>query len=101
MDHDAVVASHMRDLLRYHPPTFDGSSSGMEVETWLLDMGKCFTMYQYSSNTKARCVTMHLHDFSSTWWHTKKQKLHLDITTISWELFLEWFCDRFLSDHWR
>lgn len=87
-DQDAIVAGHMRDLLKSHPPTFYGSSNGLEAETWILDMGRYFSMHLYRSNTKARCAIMHLHDFSSTWWHMEEQKLHLDITIVSWELFL-------------
>lgn len=73
----------------------------MEVETWLLDIGRCFSMHQCSTNTKVRCAILHLHDFATTWWHMEEQKLHLDIATISWKLFLEQFHARFLSDHWR
>lgn len=40
IDHDVVVAGHMSDILRTRPPTFDGPGSGLEVETWLLDMGR-------------------------------------------------------------
>lgn len=66
MDQDAVSVDHMRDLLRYHPPTFDGSSSGLEGETWLIELGRCFSIHLYGSSTKARCEIMHLQDFSST-----------------------------------
>lgn len=64
-------------------------------------MGRCFSMHPYSGNTKARCMIMHLHNFASTWWCMKEHKLHLDIMTVLWELFLEQFCARFLSDIWR
>ncbi|XP_059075172.1 uncharacterized protein LOC131875155 [Cryptomeria japonica] len=73
----------------------------MEDETWLLDLSQYFSMQPYSSNTKARCAIMHLCDFASTWWRIEERKIGLDITTISWELFLERFRARFLSEHWR
>lgn len=79
---------------------FDGSSDGMEVETWLLDLNRCSSMHPYSSNTKAICVIMHLQDFALTWWQIEC-KLHIDIVTILWEMFLEHFHACFLSDHWR
>lgn len=72
LDQDAVVVGHMRDFLRSCSPTFNGSSTGMEVETWLLDMCRCFVMCLYSSNTKARCAIMHLCDFALTWWHMEE-----------------------------
>lgn len=58
----------MRDLLRSRHPTFDSSSSGIEVESWLLDLGRCFAMHLYRNNTMDRCAIMDLRRFSSTWW---------------------------------
>lgn len=52
--------------MRTRPPTFDGFGSGMEVEAWLLDLDRYFSMHPCSSNTKERCVIMHLHDFVMT-----------------------------------
>lgn len=101
MDQGAIAVSHMRDLLRSRPPNFDDSSNDMEVENWILDLGRHFSMHPCSSNTKDRCVIIHLHEFDLSWWCTEEQKLQLDITMISWELFLEHFHAQFLSDHWR
>lgn len=95
-DQDVVATGHMRT----HPP-FDGLGSGIEAQTWLLDLGRCFVVHSCSSNTKARCAIMHLCDFATTWWHTEEKKLHLDTATVSWDLYLERFRARFLSEHWR
>lgn len=67
MDQNAVATSHMRDLLRDRPPTFDGYGNGLEAKTWLLELGRFFSMHPYGSNTKARFVIMHLQDFTTTW----------------------------------
>lgn len=69
---DSKVVAHMRDFLRARPPTFDGSGSGLEVETWLIDLTRCFAMHPYGSNTRARCAIMHLRGFSSTWWRLEE-----------------------------
>lgn len=37
-DRDVVLVGPMRDLLRAHLPTFDGTRGGLEVETWLIDL---------------------------------------------------------------
>ncbi|XP_057844866.2 uncharacterized protein LOC131054379 [Cryptomeria japonica] len=58
-------------------------------------------MHPFSSNVKARCAIMHLRKFASTWWRMEEEKLQVSIDTISWELFLESFKDRFMSDQWR
>ncbi|XP_059064765.1 uncharacterized protein LOC131856844 [Cryptomeria japonica] len=91
---------HMRDLLRSHPPTFDGLGTKLEAETWLIDLDRCFTMHLYGSNT-VRCTIMHLKDFASTWWRLEEQRIIVDISTLSWEMFLERFRARFLSVQWR
>lgn len=67
-DQDAIVAGHMRDLLRAHPPIFYVFGGGLEVETWLIDLDRCFSMHPYGSNNNARCSIMHLRGFASTWW---------------------------------
>lgn len=97
VDQEAVVVRHMRDLLRSHPPIFDGSNSRLEAETWLIDLDRCFSMHLYGSNTKVRCTIMHLKDFASTWWSLEEQRINVDIGTMSWELFLERFRAQFLS----
>lgn len=72
----------MRDLLRARPPAFDGSGGGLEVETWMIDLDRCFAMHPYGSNTRARCAIMHLRGFASTWWQLEEQKLHIDINLV-------------------
>lgn len=53
VEQEAILAGHIRDLLRAHP-NFHGNNSGLEVETWLIDLNRCFAMYPYGSNTKDR-----------------------------------------------
>lgn len=98
---DAILAGHMRDLLKSQTPIFDGSSSGIEEKMWILDSGRFFVMHPNRNNTKVRCSIILLSGFASTWWCLDEQKLDLDITSISWEMFLKRFNACFLSDHWR
>lgn len=91
----------MRDLLISHPPIFDGLSSGLEVKTWLIDLDTFFSMHLYGSNTKERCVIMHLRAFASTWWRLDEQRISMDIGRVSWELFIVSFRAQFLSVQWR
>lgn len=46
----------MRDLQRSKTPLFDGLGGGLKAETWLLDMGYCFSSHLYESNVKARYI---------------------------------------------
>lgn len=72
VDQETITMGHMMDLLRSHPPTFDGSGTGLDAETWLIDLDSFFTMHLYGINTKVRCVIMHLRDFASTWWRLEE-----------------------------
>jgi hypothetical protein len=92
---------HMRDLLKVKVPLFYGNEGGSAAETWLFDLERCFSMHPFSSNVKARCAIMNLRKFASSWWRMEEDKLQVTINTISWELFLESFKDRFMSDQWR
>lgn len=93
--------AHMRDLLKVKVPLFYGNEGGATKETWLFDLERCFSMHPFSSNVKARCAIMNPRKFASTWWRMEEDKLQFTINTVSWELFLEIFKDRFMSDQWR
>ncbi|XP_057817973.1 uncharacterized protein LOC131030994 [Cryptomeria japonica] len=92
---------HIRDLMRSNPPFFDGKGTGLEVETWLISLDRCFIMYPYGRNTKARCAIMRLKSFASIWWWLEEERISVSINTLSWEIFLERFKARFLSPQWR
>lgn len=66
VNQEAILVGHIRDILRSHPITFDISDSGLEVDTQLIDLDRCFVMHLYDSNTKVRCTIMHLRGFAST-----------------------------------
>lgn len=58
-------------------------------------------MYPYGSNTKVRCVIMHLESFASIWWRLEEERISVNINTMSWKIFLERFRARFLLPQWR
>ena len=39
--------------------------------------------------------------FAATWWQIEEKKLHVDMSTVTWELFLEDFRDLFLPEQWH
>lgn len=88
---DSIRLDIMKSLQSSKPPPFDGKGSGLKAETWLLDMERCFTMYPYSTNMRARCVIMQLRDHGSIWWNIESQKLQLSIPDLTWEIFEERF----------
>ena len=44
---------------------------------------------------------MHLRSFGSLWWDQELEKLGLDISLVTWELFVERFKERFMSEYWH
>ena len=42
----------------------------------------------------------HLRGFSSLWWEQELEKLGIDISLVTWELFVEHFKERFMSEYW-
>lgn len=81
---------HIRDLMRSNHPFFDGKGTDLKAETCLISLDRCFAMFPYSSNTKARCAIMDLDSFALIWWRLE-EKIGVCINTISWEIFLERF----------
>jgi hypothetical protein len=88
---DSIRLDIMKALQSSRPPPFDGKGSGLKAETWLLDMERCFTMYPYSTNMRARCAIMQLRDHGSIWWNTESKKLQINVADLTWEIFEERF----------
>ena len=53
-------------------------------------------MQNFDSNVKEGYTITHLELFATTWWKIEEKKLHLDMNTVTLELFLENFYDHFL-----
>ena len=44
---------------------------------------------------------MQLRRFGSFWWEQELEKLGIDISLVTWELFVECFKERFMSEYWH
>lgn len=91
----------IREVMRLQPPSFGGSTDGVEAEAWLLSLDRCFALHSYESNLKARAVVHLLRGTTSTWWRQEEYKCGLEIETLTWEIFTERFRERYLSEHFR
>ena len=91
----------MKDLQRAKIRPFTGQGTGYDAEQWLIALDRCFAMQDFNSNVKARYAITHLKMFAATWWQIEEKKLHVDMSTITWELFLENFRDHFLPEQWH
>ena len=68
------------------------------MEALLLNMVKCFQVYEYRSNLKARLVAYQLQGKATIWWEETKIIHVLDEKTVSWEEFQEKFKYKYLSE---
>jgi len=68
--------------------TFDGESrTGEEVEAWLLDIKKYFTIYNYSSNMKVKMAIYNMKGKANIWWQDLKLAKGLKEKQLEWSDF--------------
>lgn len=96
-----MARAQQKDLSKMKGPLFYGTEKATIAEAWLLNIERCFVLHHYLSNVKVRWTVMHLRGFGSLWWDQELEKLGLDISLITWELFVERFKERFMSEYWR
>ena len=96
--HRSAKAAQMMDLQRSKIQPFTRVGIGYVTEQWLITLDRCFAIQDFDSNVKTRYVITNLEYFAVTWWNIEENKLGVDMNIITWELFLENFCDRFLPE---
>jgi hypothetical protein len=62
------------------------------------NMAMCSTLCDYTSNMKVRMPIFQLKGSALLWWKTLLSQLNMTIKDDSWELFEEWFRERYLSE---
>jgi hypothetical protein len=93
----AGSSSIHRELEKVKFPKFWGATDGLATEAWLENMAMCFTLHDYTSNMKFCMVVFQLKGSSLLWWKTLLPQLNMVVKDVSWELFKEWFQERYFS----
>jgi hypothetical protein len=75
-----------------------GATDGSVVEAWLENMEMCFALSDYTSNMKVCMAVFQLKGSALLWWKMLLPQLNMVIEDVSWELFEEWFWERYLSE---
>ena len=88
----------MKDLQRSKVKPFNGHGSGYVAEQWLIALDKVFSIQDFDNNVKVRFSINNLEFFRATWWTIKEKKLGIDMNSVTWDLFLEKFHERFLPE---
>jgi hypothetical protein len=58
----------------------------------------CFALCNYTANMKVRMEVFQLKGSALLWWKTLLPQLNMVVGNVSWELFKEWFKERYLSN---
>jgi hypothetical protein len=86
-----------REIEKVKFPEFMGATNGSATEAWLENMVMCFTLHDYTSNINVHMVVFQLNESSLQWWKILLPQLNMVVEDVTWELFEEWFQERYLS----
>ena len=94
----SVTGSIHREFEKVKFPEFFGALDRAAIEAWLENMAMCFALRNYTSNMKVRMAVFQLKGSALLWWKTLLPQLNMAVEEVSWELFEEWFRERYLSE---
>jgi hypothetical protein len=87
-----------RELKKVKFPEFFGAPDCAAAEAWLENMALCFALWNYTSNMKVHMVVFQLKGSTLLWLKTLLSQLNMVVEDVSWEMFKEWFRERYLSE---
>jgi len=80
------------EFKKINPPVLNGEiETWEEVEAWLSKMKKCFQVYNYSSELKARMEIYNLIGKVDIWWKDIKKVKHIKERYVTWRTFKKYF----------
>jgi hypothetical protein len=80
---------------------FVGGRASERAEVWLEGMTRCFSLRDYTSNSKAKIAIFQLRDSTLNWWGNLERQLHVTPDIVSWELFEERFRRKYLPAYYE
>jgi hypothetical protein len=92
-----VTGSIHCELEKVKFPEFFSAPDDATAEAWLENMAMCFALCDYTSNMKVCLAVFQLKGSTLLWWKTLLPQLNMVVEDVSWELFEEWFRERYLS----
>jgi hypothetical protein len=90
-----------RELQKIKLPEFAIVRASERAEAWLEGMARCFSLRDYTSNSKAKIAIFQLRDSALNWWGNLERQLHLTPNTVSWEIFEERFRRKYLPAYYE
>ena len=87
------------EFKKVKPTNFDGeSTTGEEVEAWMLDIKKYFQIYNYSNNVKVRMQIYNLKGNASIQWQDLKSSHGLKDNNMEWSEYKKLFKKQYLIE---
>ena len=77
---------------------FFGAPDEIVAKAWLENIQMFFSLRDYTSNMKVCMAVFQLKWSDLLWWKTLLPQLNMVVEDVSWELFEEWFLERYLSE---
>jgi hypothetical protein len=93
----AGTGSVHQELEKVKFPKFLGATDGRVTKAWLENMAMFFSLRDYTSNMKVCMVIFQLKGSTLLWRKMLLPQLNMVIKDVSWELFEEWFRERYMS----
>jgi hypothetical protein len=93
----AGTGSVHRELEKVNFPKFFGATNDVVIKAWLDNMVMCFALRNYTSNMKVCMEVFPLKGSALIWWKMLPPQLNMVVEDMSWELFEQWFRERYLS----
>ncbi|XP_028798677.1 uncharacterized protein LOC114754097 [Neltuma alba] len=85
----------MTRFCKHNPPSFDGTFDVQAVEEWINRLKKIFKVLDCSSEQKGQMVIYKLEKDADRWWKNTTILLDARNTTVTWEVFLEQFYEKY------
>ena len=79
------------------PPTIDGEVEEV-AEAWIINMKKCFQVYEYNSKLKAHLVIYQLWEKTTLWWEEVKNVRRIEDQNVTWDKFQQYFKYKYLTE---
>ncbi|XP_028799201.1 uncharacterized protein LOC114754584 [Neltuma alba] len=85
----------MTRFCKHNPPSFDGRFDVQAAEEWINRLEKIFKILDCSSERKAQMAIYKLEKDADRWWKNTEILLDARNTTVTWEVFLEQFYEKY------
>ncbi|XP_028768590.1 uncharacterized protein LOC114726188 [Neltuma alba] len=87
----------MTHFCKHNPPSFEGTFNVQATEDWINLLEKIFKVLDCSSERKAQMVIYRLEKDADRWWKNTEILLDARNTRVTWEVFLEHFCEKYFQ----